>query len=145
MRTRDRLSPFCRRWRHRRRSWGSGRRLWLRLFRAHRRFLCKDASQHGEEVVYCRFLLAIISKDLHLALFDARVEPCCTHIPVLLPLSQIRVVYPSITADMLSGSDQHVLRRCYVYDGRLSGVCVGHPYRNWEAVCRAAKGDGEGA
>jgi hypothetical protein len=46
---------------------------------------------------------------------------------------------------MLPRSHEHVLSRCYVYNGRFSGVGVGHPYRDGEAIYRAAKGYGEGS
>jgi hypothetical protein len=76
-----------------------------------------------------------------MAQFRAGVDLCCTHIPIFPPLRQVGVVYPAITADMLSGSHQHVLGGSNVYNGRLSGVCVRYPYCDGEAICCAAKGD----
>ena len=45
-----------------------------------------------------------------------------THIPVFCPLCQIRVVYSTVGAHMLSRSQDHVLGGCDVYDGWFSRV-----------------------
>jgi hypothetical protein len=62
-----------------------------------------------------------------------------THIPVLLPLRQIRMVHPAVAAHMLSGSHYHILRGRDVYDRRFARVGVRHPYCYRKAVCRTAK------
>jgi hypothetical protein len=64
-----------------------------------------------------------------------------TYIPVLRPLSQVRVVNPAITTDMLPRAHYHVLRGCDVYDGWFSRVRIRHPYCYRKAICCAAKRD----
>jgi hypothetical protein len=44
--------------------------------------------------------------------------------------------------DVLSGAHHHGVGRGHVDQGRLSRVCVGHPYRDGEAVGCAAEQDG---
>jgi hypothetical protein len=64
-----------------------------------------------------------------------------TYIPVLRPLCQVWVVYPAVSAHMLTRAHCHVLRRRDVYYGRLSRVRVRHPYCYRKAICSAAKRD----
>jgi hypothetical protein len=66
-----------------------------------------------------------------------------THIPILRPLRQIRVVDPPVTAYILARSHEHVLVRLDVYNRRFTRVGVGYPYRYGKAVCCAAKGNGQ--
>jgi hypothetical protein len=56
-------------------------------------------------------------------------------------MCQIRMIYSSISVDMLSGSDQHLLRRCDVYYRGFVGVGMRDPEGNRESICGASKGD----
>jgi hypothetical protein len=135
-----RASPFSRGWRDRRRCrrGGRGERIVLLLLRPNRRFFPKDGSQHSEKVVYGRFLRRPPSAAL------PSLTSITTHVPVLLPLRQVGVVYLPVAANMLSWPHQHLRRGSHVDDGRLPRVGVWHPYRDGDAIGCAAKGNGEG-
>jgi len=52
------------------------------------------------------------------------------------------VVHLALRVDVLAGTHHHCLGRGHVCQWRLSRVCVRNPYRDREAVCRAAEEDG---
>lgn len=114
-----RPSPFGRRRRDWRRDWRRGGTLLLP--RSDRRFLCKDALQHRQEIEQRRL------------------------VPILGPLRQIRVVDPAVAADMLPSPHDHVLRRRHVHNRCFRGIRVRHPDGYRKAVSSAAKRDRERA
>jgi hypothetical protein len=89
------------------------------LSRAHGRLFGEDALQDGQEVEQGRL------------------------VPVLVPLRQVRMVDAAVAAHVLARAHHHVLRWRYVNHGRRSRVAVGHPDGYREAVCCAAKRDGQ--
>jgi hypothetical protein len=62
-----------------------------------------------------------------------------THIPILGPLRQVRMVYSPIITNVLTWSHYHILRGDNIYNGRVARVVVRNPYLHWEAVRRASK------
>lgn len=68
-----------------------------------------------------------------------------THVPEVGPRGKIRVVHLPLGVDVLTRADEHLLGRGNVDQGRRSGVRMGHPDGNGEAVGRAPEGHGQRA
>lgn len=66
-------------------------------------------------------------------------------LPHSCPVAQIWVVHPPVHAHVLSRSDNHVLARVDVYDGRFLRICLRDPDFEGKTVCRTSEGDGQGA
>jgi hypothetical protein len=62
-----------------------------------------------------------------------------THLPIVSPMRQVRMVDSSITADMLARSYDHVIRRCYIAHRCFVRVGMGNPNRDWKPISCPAK------
>lgn len=104
----------------------------------HRRLFRKHVFEHIEEsreIGALELAVSVFRSNMVVPLSSGDVAD----LPLCLPIGNIRMIYTSIYADMLSRSDDHILCGRDKHYRSIVREAVLYPYRYWVSVGRASE------